>query len=55
MFSPVNILPPISMHILIYTLLLPEGQTVEAWELSKNNAFRKPGTLDAAVISLFIL
>jgi len=50
-FSQVTIVPPmLHTHSFIYTLLLPEGQAVEAWEPS----FGIPRTLDREVLPPFV-
>jgi hypothetical protein len=43
--SPVNIIQQCSIFIFIHVLLLPEGQTGEAWKASKATLFRKMGIM----------
>ena len=46
-FSPVSIIPSVRILIFIFTLLLREGQTDEAWEpYKKQCCFGSRGTLD---------
>jgi hypothetical protein len=42
-FSPIIIIPPALHTHLIFSLLLPEGQTGKALEPSKSNAFLEIG------------
>jgi len=51
-FSPVSIIPPMLILIFIFTLLLREVQTDEAWEpYEKQCCFGSGGTLDRKVLS----
>jgi hypothetical protein len=42
-FSPVSIIPPLLRTLFIYTLLLSEGQTGEAWERSEKQSYSEIG------------
>jgi len=51
---PVSIFPPNSILIFIYMLFLPEGQTGEAWEPTKNEcSLGNRKALDRNILSLF--
>ena len=46
LFRPVSVILPL-LHIFIFILLIPAGQTGEAWEPSKQQyAFGNPGSMD---------